>query len=164
MILSHLLQGREDQLGHRRKPLWEGGAEGREGPHLLRHAPCHAPRPDPLVVFELLDGGGVDHGQGMGGDAMGRWRRLVMVLVLLVMDERLDGSLDVGEVGAVVGILAEVGRWQALAVGQTLGIWQLVTNEPLVVLLASPDITLNPDDINITLKLSSQDGYFLSQR
>ena len=160
MILSHLLQGREDQLGHRGKPLWEGGAEGREGPHLLRHAP----RPDPLVVFELLDGGGVDHGQGMGGDAMGRWRRLVMVLVLLVMDERLDGSLDVGEVRTVVGILAEVGRWQTLAVGQTLGIWQLVANEPLVVLLASPDITLNPDDINITLKLSSQDGYFLSQR
>ena len=116
------------------------------------------------MVFELLDGGGVDHGQGMGGDAMGRWRRLVLVLVLLVMDERLDGSLDVGEVRTVVGILAEVGRWQALAVGQTLGIWQLVTNEPLVVLLASPDITLNPDDINITLKLSSQDGYFLSQR
>ena len=162
MILSHLLQGREDQLGHRGKPLWEGGAEGREGPHLLRHAPCHAPRPDPLVVFELLDGGGVDHGQARS--QMGRWRWLVMVLVLLVMDERLDGSLDVGKVRTVVGILAEVGWGQALAVGQTLGIWQLVTNEPLVVLLASPDITLNPDDINITLKLSSQDGYFLSQR
>ena len=88
----------------------------------------------------------------------------MLVLVLLMMDERLDGSLDVGKVRTVVGILAEVGRWQALAVGQTLGIWQLVTNEPLVVLLASPDITLNPDDINITLKLSSQDGYFLSQR
>ena len=158
MILSHLLQGREDQLGHRRKPLWEGGAEGREGPHLLRHAPG----PDPLVVFELLDGGGMDHRQARS--QMGRWRWLVMVLVLLVMDERLDGSLDVGEVRAVVGILTEVGRWQALAVGQTLGIWQLVTNEPLVVLLASPDITLNPDDINITLKLSSQDCYFLSQR
>ena len=162
MILSHLLQGREDQLGHRGKPLWEGGAEGREGPHLLRHAPCHAPRPDTLMVFELLYGGGVDHRQARS--QLGRRRRLVMVLVLLVMDERLDGSLDVGEVRTVVGILAEVGRWQTLAVGQTLGIWQLVANEPLVVLLASPDITLNPDDINITLKLSSQDGYFLSQR
>ena len=61
---------------------------------------------DPFVMLELLYSRGVNNWESLDFGVGGR----LVVVVFVVVDEGFDGSLDVGQEGALVGIFTEEGR------------------------------------------------------
>ena len=125
---------------------------------------------DPFVVLELLYGRGVNEWERLHLGVRGRVGVVVgLRVVVVVVDEWFNGSLDVGQQRTLVGILGEEGRgrgwgWQAFTEWQALRIWHLTCNtenrhssqrillsslpptyESFVGFLSLPDVALHPE-------------------